>query len=91
MGKLSEDLIKQLGTDLKQDAEDCIKIIDCLQNINNGSVWSSQWSILTQVKFKGFPSSERIYKPSPIGYIFLKGIDSILSEQKEKENEKENS
>jgi len=82
MGKLSIALNKQLDTDLRQDAEDCMKINEALQNINGGSVWSSQWDILTEVQVKGFPSSERIYKPSKIGYIFLKGIEVIEQNNK---------
>lgn len=74
MGKLLNHLQKQLTTGNKKDAEDCLKIYNKLKELNNGSVWSSQWQTLTEVTFKGFPSSERTYKPSSIGYAFLKGI-----------------
>jgi len=73
MGKLLTHLEKQLKSEFKLDAEDCIKIFNKLVELE-GTVWSSQWQILTTVKFKGFPSDERNYKPSKIGYIFLKAI-----------------
>ncbi len=75
MGKLSNRLQKQLNTDYKQDAEDCIKIYNKLQEMYNGSVWESNWNPLVDTIFKGFPSDERRYKPSSIGRIFLKGLD----------------
>lgn len=75
MGKLSDRLQKQLNTEYKQDAEDCIKIYNKLQEMYNGSVWESNWNPLVDTIFKGFPSDERRYKPSSIGRIFLKGLD----------------
>jgi hypothetical protein len=42
--------------------------------MDGGSVWDSKWKPLTDVTFEGFPSSNRRYKPSAMGYIFLKGI-----------------
>jgi len=74
-------LQKQLQTELKKDAEDCLKIYEKLKELNNGSVWSSQWQQLVDVRFKGFPSDDRTYKPSKLGYVFLKGIE----EKKERE------
>ncbi len=76
MGKLNKYLKLQLTSEYKQDALDCIKIKNKLKELNNGHVWSSQWSILVNVIFKGFPSDERRYKPSKIGYIFLKGLNN---------------
>ena len=81
MGKLMDYLQKQLQTELKKDAEDCLKIYEKLKELNNGSVWSSQWQQLVDVRFKGFPSDDRTYKPSKLGYVFLKGIE----EKKERE------
>ena len=78
MGKLMNYLQKQLKSEdakLKKDAEDCIKIYEKLKEISNGSVWSSNWNQLIQYKFKGLLSDERIYYPTKIGYIFLKGIE----------------
>lgn len=85
MGKLMNYLQKQLkseDTKLKKDAEDCIKIYEKLQEMNNGSVWSSQWQQLVTPKFKGYPSDDRTYHPTAMGYVFLKGI-----EEKPKERE----
>ena len=83
MGKLYDRLQKQLKSEeYKKDAEDCLKIYEKLKEMNNGSVWESSWNPLTTVKFVGtYPNSERIYKPSKEGYVFLKGID----EKKERE------
>ena len=85
MGKLMNYLQKQLKSEdakLKKDAEDCIKIYEKLQEMNNGSVLSSQWQQLATPKFKGFPSDDRTYSPTAIGYVFLNGI-----EEKPKERE----
>lgn len=46
MGKLSDSLQKQLRTEFKDDAEDCIKIYDYLKEISNGRVWASDWNPL---------------------------------------------
>lgn len=69
-------LEKQLKNEkCKVDAENCIKIYNKLKELNGGgSVWASQISTLFDVKFQGFPSDERTYKPSRVGCIFLKGI-----------------
>ena len=72
-----ERLQKQLETEYKQDAEDCLKIYNKLKELDKGSVWSSKWNILVDITFKGYPSDERTFKPTPIGHIFLKGIDKI--------------
>ena len=77
-------LQKQLKSEdakLKKDAEDCLKIYEKLKEMNNGSVWSSQWQQLATPKFKGFPSGDRTYHPTAMGYVFLKGIE----EKKERE------
>lgn len=66
----------------KKDAEDCLKIYEKLKEMNNGSVWSLQWQQLVTPKFKGFPSDDRTYHPTSMGYVFLKGI-----EEKPKERE----
>ena len=81
MGKLFDRLQKQLQTEFKKDAEDCLKIYDKLKEMNNGSVWDNQWRPLVDTIFKGFPSDERRFKPSNLGYVFLKGIE----EKKERE------
>lgn len=76
MGKITDYLNKQLQTEFKQDAEDCLKIYNKLLELDGKSVWSSQWQLLSHTIFKGFPSDERRFKPSAIGYIFLKGIEN---------------
>ena len=75
MGKLRNNLEKQLKTEYKQDAEDCIKIYDVLKE-RTGHVWESDWNPLTTIRFEGtYPNTKRIYKPSSIGYTFLKGLE----------------
>ena len=75
MGKLYNNLQKQLKIEEhKKDAEDCLKIYKKLIEISEGHVWDSEWRILVNVKFKGFPYDDRTYKPSKIGYVFLRGI-----------------
>ena len=72
--KLLDRLNEQLSTEYKEDAEDSLKIYYKLKEIHNGHVWRSKWNILVSTIFKGFPSDERRFKPTSIGYIFLKGI-----------------
>lgn len=77
MGKLMDRLQKQLkNPETKKDAEDCIKIYNWIKDTDkDGRVWSSRWEPLVDVKFKGFPSDERTYKPNITGYTLLKGIE----------------
>lgn len=75
MGKLLDRLNKQLKTEYKQDAEDCIKIYNHLKD-TTGHVWESDWRVLVTTIFKGFPSDERRFKPTAIGYVFLKGLEN---------------
>lgn len=49
--------------------------------MNDGRVWGLQWQQLVEPKYKGFPSDDRTYYPTNIGYVFLKGIE----EEKPKE------
>ena len=75
MGKLYNELQKQLEmAEHRQDAEDCIFIYDNLKEIE-GAVWNSTWRVLTKVETKGmYPNCIKIYKPSKIGKIFIRGI-----------------
>lgn len=74
MGKLRDRLEKQLKTELKKDAEDCIEIYNKIKEMNNGKVWESSWNPLVITKFGSYPSNLRTFKPSSAGYIFLKGV-----------------
>jgi len=74
MGKLLDNLEKQLKTEYEQDGKDCLKIYNKLKELYNDHVWDSDWRPLVDTIFKGFPSDERRYKPTTIGYIFLKGL-----------------
>jgi len=77
MGKLLIRLEKQLKTEYKQDAEDCLVIYNKLKEMSGGHVWESSWNPLVSVQFiGGYPAYERRYKPTAIGYTFLKGIQN---------------
>jgi len=78
MGKIHDRLQKQLKTEYKQDAEDCLKIYNKLKETTD-HVWESDWRPLVNTIFKGFPSDERRFKPTPVGYIFLKGITDEIN------------
>jgi len=85
MGKLLSRLEKQLKTKYKQDAEDCIIIYNKLLEMYHGSIWESHWNPLVNTIFEGFPSNERRFKLTSIGYVFLKGLnreEGKLLEQK---------
>jgi hypothetical protein len=87
MGKLLERLTKQLTTDKKQEAEDCIQLYNYLKE-TTGGVWESKWSHLTDVTFEGFPSDKRWYKPSAIGYLVIQSLNTQkLNEQSRKSKE----
>lgn len=77
MGKLYDSLQKQLKLEEhKKDAEDCLKIYEKLKEMDGGSIWESKWRPLTNVSFIGqYPNTTKIYSPSSIGRIFLKGLE----------------
>lgn len=54
MGALTDRLNKQLETEYKKDAEDCIKIYNILKEMYNGSVWESQWNPLVDTIHESF-------------------------------------
>ena len=75
MGKLLNRLNKQLKTEKKEDAKECIEIYNWIKSTDkDGCVWSSRWTPLVDVKFKGFPSDERYYNLNITGKTLLKGI-----------------
>lgn len=72
MGKLLDRLNKQLTTEFKEDAEDCLKIYNTLKEIT-GHVWASQWNPLVNITISGcYPNNIHTYKPSFIGKTFIK-------------------
>lgn len=74
MGKLYDNLQKQLKTKYRKEAEDCIKIYNKLKEIGEGKVWISCWNALTMpILDKSLPVLG--YQPNSVGEIFLKGID----------------
>jgi len=91
MSKLINRLQNQLkNTEYKKDAEDCIEIYNWIKDTDpEDKVWKSRWTPLVDVKFKGFPSDERTYKPSITGYKILdsmkirRKISSLIEEFRE--------
>lgn len=73
MGKLKDRLDKQLKTENKKDAEDCLKIYEYLKE-SMGHVWESNWNPLVSVRFEGTYPYKRIYKPTSLGYIVINGL-----------------
>ena len=84
MGKLYDCLQKQLKSEeYKKDAEDCLKIYEKLKELNNGSVWDSDWRQLTTIGGwigDKYPKT-MVYKPSKLGYELLK----VIEKKKERE------
>ena len=75
MGKTLTFLEKQLQSEYKQDAEDCLRIYNALKE-KTGRVWESDWNPLVSTRFEGwYPNSVRLYRPTSIGYVFLKGLN----------------
>jgi hypothetical protein len=75
MSELKDRLLKQLETDYSENARECLEIYEALEKLNNGSIPSDQWMVLTNVKhLKSYSGFTRVYIPSKIGYIFLKGL-----------------
>lgn len=72
MGKLMDRLQKQLKTEYKQDAEDCLIIYDKLKEMTKGHVWESQWNPLVNTICEGW--SNRRFEPTAIGRTFLQGL-----------------
>jgi len=67
-------LERQLQTENKVDAENCLKIYDKLKEITGG-VYDSDWSTLVKAHWEGnTPNRVLVYRPSKIGYIFLNGL-----------------
>ena len=79
MGRTMNYLQKQLeDLETKKDAEDCIRIYENIKERSDGRVWASDFSPLCRVVgYVGqYPNSRMVYKPTSIGRIFLKGLDS---------------
>ena len=75
MGKLFQELQKQLDTTDKIDAENCIMIYDNLKELYDGKVWETKWNALVDCTCVGvYPNFRHVHKPSKVGVIFLKGI-----------------
>lgn len=76
MGKLKDRLQKQLTIeDHRQDAEDCLKILDHLIE-TTGHVWESAWTPLVSVAFIGNYPYTRRYYATGLGKTLIKGMAS---------------
>jgi hypothetical protein len=78
MSKLLDRLNKQSETEYKQDAEDCLRLYQYLKD-TTGGVWESQWCLLVDTIFEGFPSDKRRFKPTNIGRTVLIGLKAHAS------------
>lgn len=80
MGNVRDSLQKQLETEYRKEAEDCIKIYNVLKAISREKygeehVRSSDWNVLTTTMLvRSYPNVRKMYKPSHIGKVFLIGI-----------------
>ena len=72
-GKLLTRLEKQLETEFKKDAEECIKLYNYLKE-STGYVWDSEWRPLVHTTI-GVPPDGRKYKPSEIGKLVLEALE----------------
>lgn len=75
--ELTKELRLQLKSEdakVRQDAKDCLIIANKLKKLNDGHVWSSDWRVLTRVRWVKDKEWERQFEPSEIGKIFIKGI-----------------
>lgn len=76
MSELKDRLLQQLETDYSEDARNCLKIYETIKKLNGGSIPSDQWMVLSRVQHLGTHIDPmRVYSPSEIGYIFLKGLE----------------
>lgn len=76
MSEFKDRLLKQLETDYSENARDCLKIYEAIEKLNGGSVPSDQWMVLSRVQHLGTHIDPmRVYSPSEIGYVFLKGLE----------------
>lgn len=76
MSEFKDRLLKQLETDYSENARDCLKIYEAIKELNEGSIPSDQWMVLSRVQHLGTHIDPmRVYSPSKIGYVFLKGLE----------------
>lgn len=76
MSELKDRLLKQLETNYSENARDCLKIYEAIKELNEGSIPSDQWMVLSRVQHLGTHIDPmRVYSPSKIGYVFLKGLE----------------
>lgn len=65
---ISKLLKKQLQIgEYRNDAEECIKVMNSIKEFYSGAIWSTAWDCLTVCTFIGnHPNSIRIHKLSAI-------------------------
>ena len=78
MGKLKNNLERQLSTENSSDAEKCLKLYNILLE-NTGKVSEMLWNGLTDIEFIGrYPKCKRIYKLNRLGEIMvLNAVNNI--------------
>ena len=75
--ELTKELRLQLKSEdakVRQDAKDCLIIANKLKELNDGNIWSSDWRVLSSVRWVKNKEWERQFEPTKIGKIFIKGL-----------------
>lgn len=67
-------LHNQLVSRFDKEAKDCLKIYNYLKELDGGHVWSEKWNVLVQHCYSR--DKVHFFKPTKIGYIFLKGLEA---------------
>lgn len=76
--ELTKELRLQLKSEdakVRQDAKDCLIIANKLKELDDGHIWSSDWRVLTSVRWVKDKEWKHQFKPSKIGKIFINGIN----------------
>jgi len=76
-----DGLEKQLKTENKKDAEECIEFYKHLKSTDkDGRVWSSRWEPFTELIFNGYGSRNKIYRLNNTGKTFMAGVRAQAKE-----------
>lgn len=72
--KVKTQLENQLQGQFREEAQDCLKIYNFLLEEFDGHVWSREFDVLVTLCSR--KEGILYYKPTKIGYIFLKGLEA---------------
>ena len=76
MAKLLDEIKKKMSNDkFKDDASKVLKIYNGLKNLDDGHIWSSKWRVLVSTTWRKIGDKcEKVYSPTTVGEIFIKGL-----------------